>query len=124
MGNALVALKAVDLAWENPKAALVRGLFARSEQRLQAQADSEERNTGADTFDQGVAHAHRSSARIIWPKWPTPGRMIFSRVAQACGIAHQFVLRADGAQRVLDGSKIAGAVIEYRNHSRPFVDGS
>ena len=30
-----------------------------------------------------------SSARSIWPKWPTPGRMIFGGRPQAGGIAHQ-----------------------------------
>ena len=47
-----------------------------------------------------------SSARIIWPKWPTPGRMIFVARANARGIADQFVLRADRAQRILHRAKI------------------
>ena len=65
-----------------------------------------------------------SSARSIWPKWPTPGRMIFDARSQSGGIAHQFVSRADLIQRVLHRAQIAGAVIEDRNHNRPLVDGS
>ena len=63
------------------------------EQRLQAEADAEERHAGADALDAALrARCSASSARIIWPKWPTPGRMIFVGRAQSGGIAHQRVV--------------------------------
>ena len=65
-----------------------------------------------------------SSARIIWPKWPTPGSRILVARAQARRIAHQRVLAADFAERVLHAAQIAGAVIEDGDHNSPLVDGS
>ena len=77
-----------------------------------------------DAFQQRVPHCHSSSARIIWPKWPTPGQDDLRRALQPGGIAHQLVLAADLGQRVLHRAQIAGAVIEDRDHSSPLVDGN
>jgi len=54
--NADVALKAPDLAGKDAQAVLLGGFFARSEQRLQSQADSEKGYTRANAFDQCVAN--------------------------------------------------------------------
>ncbi len=40
----------------NPEAAFAWRLFARFEKRLQAEADAEKRNAGANTLDQCVAN--------------------------------------------------------------------
>ncbi len=50
--------------------------------------------------------------------------MIFDALPQARGIAHQRVLAADLAERVLHATQIARAVIEDGDHSSPLVDGN
>ena len=60
-----------------------------------------------------------SSARIICPKWPTPGR-ISSELASECLQRHELALiQLDCAKGVLDGTQVAGAVIEDGNHNKP-----
>mgnify|MGYP003351387344 CR=1 FL=1 len=46
------------------------------------------------------------------------------RTLDGLRIANQFILCADRAQRVLHRLQVAGAVIEYRDHSKPFVEGN
>ncbi len=60
--------------------------------------------------------SNSSSARIIWPKWPTPGSMILSARRSPSRVAHQRVGAAQFRQRVLDRPQVAGAVIENRDH--------
>jgi len=46
------------------------------------------------------------------------------RTSYSRRVADQCVLRTDCVQRVFHGTKIPRAVIDDRDHSNPFVDGS
>ena len=124
MRNARRCGKAADLAWEETQAALLGRFFARFKQRLQAEADAEERNTGADAFEQRFPHLQLVERAHHLSEMSHAGKNDFRRDAQARSVSNEFVLRADLRQRVLNRAQIARAVIEDRDHSSPFVDGS
>ncbi len=101
------------------------GFFAGFEQRLQPEADAEKRHARGDPSSSGVRSPRSSSARIIWPKWPTPGRIIFDARSQALRRrARRSNSQPISSERVLDGSQIARSVIEDGDHRSPLVDGN
>ena len=82
------------------------------------------RNARADAFEQRFAHLHLIQRPHHLPKMAHARQNDFRRAAESRGIAHQFVLRADFPQRILNRPQISRAIIEDRDHNNPFVDGS
>ena len=123
-GIAHVALEPLDLTRINSQAALFRSLFARSKQRLHPQTDSQERNAAANRFDQRPAHVELVQRAHHLPKVSDARQNELGRLANARGIADQFVIRPDRTERVLHRAQIPGAVIENRNHNNPLVEGN
>ena len=96
--NPQIALKALDDSFEHAEPLFFRGFFARLEQRLQAQADAQERNSCADAFDQRFANAQFVQRPHHLTEMPHAGKNNFRSLSQAFRIAHQFV---GGSYRVL-----------------------
>ena len=124
VGHAFLDLEAFDCAGENAEAGLTGCFGTRVEESLQTEADSQKRDVRFNAGNQSRPHIHFIERAEHLTKVAYTRQDNFWRAFKTCGIAHEFVLRSDSVEGVLDGAKIACAVIENRDHSRPFVDGS
>ena len=114
------------LTWpgKDAEAALVGRFFAAFEEPLQAEADSEKGHAGFDAGHEGVADVHFVERAQHLSEVADAGEDDLRGAFEAGGVADEFVSRADFIERILHGAEIACAVVEDRDHSRPFVDGS
>ncbi len=124
MRDARRDVEALDLAGKDTEAALSGRFFAAFEEALQAEADAEKRHACLDAVDEGVADVHFIQSAQHLSEVADAGQHDLRGAFEAGGVAHQFVSRADFIERVLHRAQIACAVVEDRDHSRPFVDGS
>ena len=106
-----------------PEAAHFRRLFAAFEQRLQAEADAEERHAGGDALDEGFADPQLVERAHHLAEVADAGQDDFRRGAQSAA-SRTSVYSRRSRPGVLDGAQIARAVIEDRDHSSPLVDGN
>ena len=93
--DAQVALKSLDGAFEDAEAALFRRFFARRRTEPASPGRSQEGNSGADAFDQRLAHAQIVQRPHHLAEMSHAGKDDFRGSAQTCRIAHQFVGRSD-----------------------------
>ena len=77
-----------------------------------------------DALDQRLAYTQRIQRAHHLAEMAHAGKQDLGRRQQARGIAHQGVLAAEFAERVLHAAQIARAVIEDGDHNSPLVDGS
>src|ERR1039458_982345 len=98
--------------WEAPHGAGVdaqatdfRGLFARFEQRLHAETDAEKGHAALDAIDQRLATMQAMERAHHLAEMSHAGKQDFGGDKQAGGIAHQSVLAAEFAERVLHAAQ-------------------
>ena len=70
-----------------------------------------------------MAAATRPRARASRAKLPTPGTTMPRRACQIRRLGRREQLCADGGEALANGGQIAGAVVDERDHSSPFVLG-
>ena len=85
---------------------------------------AQERDANADSVDDGVSNAHIVEGAQHLSEMADTRQDQLVRAFDGGRIANQFVLGPDRAQRVLHRLQVAGAVIEYRDHNKPFVEGN
>ena len=71
-----------------------------------------------------IAARHCSSRRRVASKCPTPGTMMPRAAARSSGVSASDDSAAKRRERLADRREIAGAVVDQRDHSSPFVLGS
>ncbi len=99
-------------------------LFAVAEQRLQAEADSQERHAAPDRRQQIVPDPDVIECPQHLPEVPHTRQDHLRSLANARGIAHDPISGPDLLERVGHRSQIARTVIDNRDHRSPFVDGN
>ena len=95
-----------------PRPRSLGSFFARFEQRLQAEADAQERNARANALDQGIANLEIVERAHHLAEVADAGEYQLRRPLDAGGVSNELVLGSDRAQGVLDGAQVAGAVVE------------
>src|SRR5207245_465730 len=103
-------------AGEDSEAANFGRLVAGFEQRLQAEADAQERHAGADAVDQGIANSELVERAHHLSEMADAGKEDFRGGAQAFGITYEGVGAAELGEGVLDRAEVAGAVVEDGDH--------
>jgi hypothetical protein len=116
--------ESANLTRKQSQAPFPRRFFTRFEQSLQPQADAQKRNTRSDAFQQRISRLHSIQSPHHLSKVPHAGKNDLRRTAQPFGVPNQFVFGSNLRQSVLHRAKIARPVIENRDQSNPFVDGS
>src|ERR1017187_653322 len=124
VGNARTEGKALHRSGVNAQAADFRGLFARFEQRLHAETNAQKGHAGLHAPDQGFAYIEGIQSAHHLAEMSHAGKQNLGGREQSRSIAHQRVLAAQFAERVLHAAQVAGAVIEDGNHNSPLVEGS
>ena len=71
-----------------------------------------------------MAAVHAPSSAAVAPKCPTPGTTMPSRRRELGGVGGREQVRARGREALADRREVAGAVVDERDHSSPFVLGS
>jgi hypothetical protein len=122
--NPCIDFKALDSARKDAETGLAWRFGARFEKPLETKADSKERDVGPDSRDQSFADFHFVESTHHLAEVADTWQNDFGGSFEPGGIAHEFVLCADCVESVLNGTEIACAVIEDRDHNRPFVEGN
>ncbi len=107
-----------------PQAADFGRFVAAFEQRLHAQADSQERNAGGDAVQQRLAYGQFIQRSHHLAKVTHARQDDLRCGVQSRGVADQGVFAAEFTQGILHAAQIAGAIIENGDHNSPFVDGN
>jgi hypothetical protein len=124
VGATRVGGKATNGSGEECQTGALGGFLAAFEQSLQAETNAQKRDARANAFEECVTHLERIEGAHDLSEVSYAWQDDLRGASEGRGIANHFHLGADFGQRVLDGAEIARAVIEYRDQSRPFVDGN
>ena len=107
---------------EHAEARHVRRLVAALEQPLHARGRCRAAACPSTAAPDRVAP--RASSAAVAPKWPTPGTMRPRRAGAARRRRRDVKLGAERRERLAHRRQVAGAVVDERDHSSPFVLGS
>ena len=117
-----VALQSRDAAGQHAQAGDIRCLVASFEQPLHSETDAEQRLAAADLTGNRIAPWADERSRGF--EVADTGDNQRGEALQFVGRCRCCVLGAERGQRLADRRQVAGAVVDQRNHSSPFVLGS
>src|SRR6185437_6866282 len=123
MRNLLPLRKALADSIERAKPATFRRFRASRKEPLQANADSQERNSRASAFGNCLLQP-AAVEELRRSKMPNTRQNNLLSATYNFRVLGGDCIRTDGRQRLHHRCKISGLVIDDRDHSNPLVDGS
>jgi hypothetical protein len=117
-------VEASDHAGKYGEALLVRGFLAAFEERLEAEADSEERDAAMNAVEERLTDLQVVEGLQHLSEVAYAGENELVRLLDAFGVSHEGVRGAEFVEGILDGAEVSCSVVEDVNHSNPLVEGS